>query len=191
MNAWTNLAFIAAGLWLWRKGKADFELRVFGALVVLIGIGSGLFHTFATQWAMAADVIPIGIALFYVLWVYQRRVFAWSRAQAGLGLGGFGVVSGLLAVSVPKTLFNETHTYFPCLVVLILFARHANSIAARRTLTVASVLFALSLTCRSVDLALCEAWPAGTHFLWHALNAAVLLLVGESLINQKAGHSRS
>jgi hypothetical protein len=36
------------------------------------------------------------------------------------------------------------------------------------------MLFMGSMMLRSVDLALCAHWPAGTHFLWHLNNALVL-----------------
>jgi hypothetical protein len=35
-------------------------------------------------------------------------------------------------------------------------------------------LLVVSLTFRSVDLTACGAWPVGTHFMWHLLNAAML-----------------
>jgi hypothetical protein len=38
----------------------------------------------------------------------------------------------------------------------------------------AALIFSLSLFFRSIDGAVCPAWPAGTHFLWHILNALVL-----------------
>ena len=37
-------------------------------------------------------------------------------------------------------------------------------------------LFVLSLTFRSIDMAVCEAFPLGVHFMWHVLNAGVLYL---------------
>ena len=41
----------------------------------------------------------------------------------------------------------------------------------------ATAVFAVSLTARTLDAPLCDTWPTGTHFLWHCLNAVVLALV--------------
>ncbi|KAA5596254.1 ceramidase domain-containing protein [Blastochloris sulfoviridis] len=46
--------------------------------------------------------------------------------------------------------------------------------AAGAGLLAAAGLFAVSLTARTLDMAVCAAWPLGTHALWHLLNAAAL-----------------
>jgi len=46
----------------------------------------------------------------------------------------------------------------------------------------AAGLFLLSLTFRSLDLALCASLPHGTHFLWHLLNGVVLVLCALSVL---------
>ena len=38
----------------------------------------------------------------------------------------------------------------------------------------ASGLFAISLTFRSLDGPLCNVFPLGTHFMWHILNGVLL-----------------
>ena len=43
-----------------------------------------------------------------------------------------------------------------------------------RGLALGAALLALSITFRALDGPLCAAWPIGTHFLWHLLNAAML-----------------
>jgi hypothetical protein len=37
-------------------------------------------------------------------------------------------------------------------------------------------IFSLSLVLRTVDAAICPAFPLGTHFIWHLLNGLVLYL---------------
>ena len=67
LNAFSNLAFIAAfvaGLWCYRRyrqetGRQRWEFILLLALLCGIGVGSFLFHTFATRWALVADVGPI------------------------------------------------------------------------------------------------------------------------------------
>ena len=62
VNAMTNLAF----------------------LVAAVGVGSFLWHTFATPWAEWADVIPIGLFIAVFLASFLRRVagLRWSAVAA-------------------------------------------------------------------------------------------------------------
>ena len=45
---------------------------------------------------------------------------------------------------------------------------------AARGLAIGAGLLAASLVFRSIDRAVCPAFPLGTHFLWHLLNAVML-----------------
>jgi hypothetical protein len=52
-------------------------------------------------------------------------------------------------------------------------------------LLLAAGVLLLSLTFRTLDLAICERFAVGTHFLWHLLNGLVLYLVGRAwLLNR-------
>ena len=48
---------------------------------------------------------------------------------------------------------------------------------AARQIGLAGLVFALSLTLRSLDGALCQQVPLGLHWAWHLLNATVLYLL--------------
>ena len=65
------------------------------------------------------------------------------------------------------------------LAVALLIALYALALRRRlphvaRGLALGAALLALSITFRALDGPLCAAWPIGTHFLWHLLNAAML-----------------
>lgn len=70
-NALTNLAFIVAGLWgvrQVRRYRTGSFAEVLAWWVVAIGIGSTLFHTFASKGTIWADILPIaGFTLAYTL----------------------------------------------------------------------------------------------------------------------------
>ena len=64
LNALSNLAFIAAGLWFlvkFRRERRDGWTETLAWMVTAVGIGSWLFHTHANQLTIYADVIPIAI----------------------------------------------------------------------------------------------------------------------------------
>jgi len=57
--------------------------------------------------------------------------------------------------------------------------------ARQRAMLIAAGLFIVSLIFRIIDLDVCARWPIGTHFLWHALNAAVLYAVLRGAIAER------
>src|SRR5579871_1798712 len=81
VNAVTNAAFFIAAWGAWslarRRNVLSAELWLLIALSVAVGVGSTLWHTFATPWARPLDVIPILLFQLGFIWIYGRR-------QAGL-----------------------------------------------------------------------------------------------------------
>ena len=80
LNALSNAAFLLAAIAAGRElarwptgGRRTFEALLV-LLVAVIGIGSFLFHTLATRWAMYADVIPIGLFML-AYWGYTLRAY--------------------------------------------------------------------------------------------------------------------
>lgn len=175
VNAVTNLAFVLAAAFMWRR---TFGLgRALCGILALIGVGSFLFHTFAQAWAGMADVLPI---LLYVL-VY---IYAANRDFWGLGrwaaLGLTALFFPYAAATVP--LFSMipglggTAAYAPVPTLIALYAvllRHRAPQTARG-LMIGVLILLLSMAARTLDDALCTVLPFGTHFLWHLLNAVML-----------------
>ncbi len=74
-NALTNLAFPVVAWASWRmirrSGTGSIGPSWLVALVISIGIGSFLFHTFATGWAQVLDVVPILLFQISYVWLYS------------------------------------------------------------------------------------------------------------------------
>ncbi len=188
LNAVTNLAFAIAALALARmllagerKRRRDAVCWTFVALIAAIGVGSGLFHTVARRWAMLADVIPIAIFILLYVWFALRR---FARAPAWLAGAGVAAVLAVAAAVPPLTGFRGG-SYVAALTALIVIGTwlvRARAHPAGPALLGAAAVFAVSLSLRTADVPLCAAFPAGTHFAWHILNAVVLFLVGRAMI---------
>ncbi|MEI9899791.1 MAG: hypothetical protein WDN31_06160 [Hyphomicrobium sp.] len=79
LNAISNGAFIVAGLvagWqLARSPRKDWALFewLLIAIAVCIGIGSFMFHTYATVWAIPYDTVPISLFMLGYLGYALRR----------------------------------------------------------------------------------------------------------------------
>ena len=93
-NAVTNLAFVLVGLWMWRRSAGIGPARVLSAVLVVIGIGSGLFHTFAQTWAGVADVAPILVFVLLYVWYANRHYWRLGPVWSGVGTrADWGVVA--------------------------------------------------------------------------------------------------
>lgn len=190
INALSNLAFLVAaglGLALWRRHDRrrraarqgrDWAGLSLVALVATIGIGSFLFHTFANVWSGLADVIPIAVFIYAYFALALRRLVGlsvWLTALSTLCFFGFS----FLARPLFGPLVGSSAAYVPALLALV--AIGAFLIAVRKpeggVILSAGLVFTLSLAFRIADAPLCAAWPPGTHFLWHGLNAVTLGLL--------------
>ncbi|EWH12195.1 hypothetical protein DS2_00690 [Catenovulum agarivorans DS-2] len=190
LNALTNFAFIIASaiaLNLWRQCKAQISQSdsiVLAAMAInigLIGLGSFLFHTLATQWAMFADVIPIYIYKVALLLLYPCIVLNYSW-RASLGLFVLFIASTYAVKFLPLDL-NGSQMYLPAITMLVLFAllhKHKSQ-KYDVPLLLANLFFVISITLRSIDNLICQYWPVGSHFGWHLCNGFVLFYTWKSI----------
>ncbi len=186
VNAVTNLAFLIGALVAWRAALAhgrsdDWAVRALVLILTAIGVGSFLFHTFANRWSVMTDVIPIMLFILVYLYVILVRYLGLPRWAGGVGiLLFFPVSAGISAVLTPLVgTLNGSMGYVPTLILMAAFAAllHARGHPAGRGIAIAAGLLFASLTFRTLDdqsAALCEAFPLGTHFMWHVLNGTLL-----------------
>jgi hypothetical protein len=189
-NALTNLAFIVAALFavasLRRSRRSDPLAFALVLLVGVIGVGSFLFHTLANRWSMLADVLPITFFIYAYLALAMRRflTLGWPATVTVLILffAASWAVEGLL-----RPLLSGSAGYVPALAAILtigIILRSSGHPAARHLLA-AGAIFAVSLALRTLDQPLCTAWPIGTHFLWHLLNAVTLALLLSAAIRHR------
>jgi len=181
LNAVTNAAFFIAGFFLLLLARKEnaFEWRslLLIILVFAMGVGSTLFHTFATLWAMLSDVLPILIYQIVFIVVYSQRVIGlkFPYCQAPVALFILTMVG---AMQLPREWLNGTLEYAPALIFVAGFGFWHLKRAARERwgLLAAAAVFVVSMSLRSIDMQICALKPIGTHYLWHILNGAVLYL---------------
>lgn len=182
LNALSNLAFFAAGFWGVREArrlKAGLFAEVLGWWVVAVGVGSTLFHTFATEGTKWADILPIaGFTLAYTL--FNLRRFAGMKWPAELAIFfAFYLVVGSATAMVPDWLrqaSNGTTGYLPPFLALVFFGGVviARGSPAGWYNIVAAIIFLGAVTFRVMDPLVCDVLPVGTHFMWHVLNGLML-----------------
>lgn len=182
VNALTNLAFVAAGLWglyaVRRRGADPFSITLCW-WVVVIGIGSFLFHTFADTFTVWLDVLPIaGFVLAYTLFNLRRFLGRGWGASVAM-LVAFYAFAGVAVWLVPAEIVaasNRSTGYLPALLGLVCFGCYeiARGLRAGWYNLAAAAIFIVSVTFRALDPVICGGFPLGTHFLWHTLNGLML-----------------
>jgi hypothetical protein len=189
VNAITNIFFIIAGilaLRLWKNSAArSWETLVMALLILVVGAGSFTFHTVATRWAGLADVLPIAFFIHFSFGVFLYRVANAGLMASMLGVFAFALYSLNVPKYIPIEVLNRSGQYVGA--ITLLFGISAYCYLARirsaKYFALAFIVFAISLTLRSLDMAVCESFPVGIHFMWHVLNSVVMFLVFKGVIS--------
>jgi len=186
INAFTNLAFLVAAFAAWRLANQYHLLsvvtRLLIGLMVAIGIGSGLFHTFATSWARVLDVLPILLFQIAYLWIYGSRVIMMRTVHL-TGLVILFLIAAYLGRQFPH-LLNGSLIYLPAFMLLLgLGIYHYHHARIEPTLLLwATAIFSTSLFLRTIDLNICNYLPIGTHLFWHLFNGLLIYLAFRGLL---------
>ena len=182
INAVTNLSFIIAALLCLNMAvrRDREEVYTIGLAVILftIGVGSFLFHTFATRWAGLADVLPILLFILVYVHAATRRFLGAGQIVSALAVVGAVLFAGAFPALWNGVLpsINGSEAYVSVLLLIIgyglVLARRGHPAATGLFATAA--LLSLSISFRSVDMAFCPTVTIGTHFMWHVLNGILL-----------------
>jgi len=182
VNAATNLAFVLAAIWsgLRLRGTGFALGWVLAALLGGIGVGSFLWHGFATGWAALTDVIPIALFILVFVFAVHRDMLLWPPWGAfGAAVAFVPYMSGAAWVFANLPFFTISAPYWPVVLALLVYARalRGRVPGAARGFAAGAAILSVSLIARSLDSAVCDHLPVGTHFLWHLLNAAMLAMM--------------
>ncbi|WP_322893837.1 MULTISPECIES: ceramidase domain-containing protein [unclassified Yoonia] len=176
INAITNLAFIIAAIWVWPRSKGLPLAQALTAILFIIGVGSFLFHTFATPWAALMDVAPIGAFILLYLFAVHRDIIGlgfWKALAATTLFFPFAAIVVPVINWLPFVGISGFYWTVPILLTGYGLALH-NKPGIRQGFLTGAAILGLSITARSLDETLCNALPIGTHFLWHVLNGVML-----------------
>lgn len=185
-NAISNVAFFLAAFSVWllarRRGGLSTGLWILISIVIAVGTGSTLWHTFATPWSEALDRIPILLFQLAFLWLYFRQVMRLQPYSTVACLTGF-LLMGFIMTLLPPIL-NRSLIYAPAFVLLLVLGlyHYRRSMKEPSIMLTAAGLFLFAIIFRTIDLIVCSSFPTGTHFLWHILNGLTIYLAIRSLI---------
>ncbi|CAM3860422.1 ceramidase domain-containing protein [Kibdelosporangium persicum] len=192
LNAVSNLSFLIASIAAWlfirrtarAAGKPAVELYALPVLIFVIFFGSSAFHTTATRWGLALDSGSIGVFMLYfiVLWARLYWDLPWSRAWiAAPAFLAWTVLISVLPLRMPGTYLAAVLGLL-VLAGMLFWSRQPERRQHWRWYAVTALVFAVSLTSRTLDQPLCAELPIGTHYVWHTLNGVVLYLVTHAAV---------
>jgi hypothetical protein len=187
INAISNLSFIVAGLLLWRLKSP--RATVMAILLILIGLGSFSFHTYANRLTGLFDVLAIALYLVAFAFLIPKQ---WSKSSIWIQLGSVLVL--IICIVLTQLLIGTLKPTFPwlppgmylgawlTLIIYALVTQSSNSQAAR-FLWLAIIIFPFSLMSRQLDIPLCD-FTGGSHWLWHLINGLTLYLSSYGLCSK-------
>lgn len=192
LNAISNIAFVIAAIIALiqyrRSANRYIETPILIALLGIIGIGSFLFHTVATFWAMLADIFPILFFQIAAIWAYLRHLIGTKMVWRFVLIALFVGLSQSASEFLPPEFLNGSGGYLPSLITMLLiaFVIQKQHPSAAIKMFLAAVIFSVSLIFRSIDMLVCESLHIGVHYMWHILNAVVLyLVIGGLLVRRR------
>lgn len=184
VNALTNLLILGAGFYglaQVRSQKTGIYAKVLCWWVVVIGLGSLLFHTTAIELTKWADIIPIATFTLAMAIFCLRRFSGLSWPKTAAYFISYFTVISVVTWLLPSGLHeatNGTTAYLPALAGYAFFGIVAlayGSPAGWYCIVCAVILFA-GFVFRAIDQGVCEVFPLGTHFMWHVLIALMLAI---------------
>ncbi|MEM1232967.1 MAG: ceramidase domain-containing protein [Pseudomonadota bacterium] len=179
VNAVTNAAFLIAAFLMWRRVRGERLPIAYFLIAILtaIGIGSYLFHTHATIWAVTADVVPIGLFILLYLFAVGLHFLYWPWWGSAVLTAAF-VPFAMIFVPLIEQLrfFAISSFYWTVPILLFLFAPLVarENFETARGMVLGALILIVSISLRSIDETICDDFPLGSHFLWHILNGVML-----------------
>lgn len=180
LNAWTNAAFPLAALLLTpmvlrlsrRLRRPIWELWLLNSVLVLIGVGSFCYHTYAVRWAEVFDVGAIFLWVICFMALSLWRIVGWPWWGTAIAILIFTVGSPASGIVLGYFVWAYTPTIIVGVGIGIYAQRQGRS--GGRLMVGAMAVFMLSIAAVCLDKPLCDVFPIGTHFIWHLLNSVAL-----------------
>jgi hypothetical protein len=182
VNALTNLLIICAGFFglaQVRSRRTGVYAGVLSWWVVVIGLGSLLFHTTAIELTKWADIIPIATFTLAMAIFCLRRFSGLDGSRTVAYLVSYLAIVSIVTWLIPSWLSeatNGTTAYLPALAGFAFFGIVAliHGSPAGWYCIACAIILSAGFVFRAVDQGVCEAFPLGTHFIWHVLIALML-----------------
>jgi len=187
LNALSNISFFISAILVYRllkkKNANAYYYRFLPYLLLFIGTGSLLWHSFRNPFTLVLDAIPIWIFFLLIVFILIYKL-AGSKNTATIILTSYFFLQVLTSYAFPD-FFNGSirHVVNGVAFVGIIAWVYKKYAHVSGNLIAAFLLYILAIVFRSIDNAVCAYLTVGTHFLWHILNAIAAYLAIKVLLD--------
>lgn len=168
----SNIAFFISAYFiyqLFKRNKAKNPyMKILLTLVILMGIGSTIYHAFHNPFTLIADQLPIYIFVVYSIYLFVSYVTK-NKILLYLVPTLLVIFQFISLANIPLFIFNVPIRHVINLIFIVILAVWSYRKLGNITFYIIPVLFtyALGIFSRAFDLIVCPINGVGTHFFWH------------------------
>jgi len=160
-----------------------WDINLLKLLIFAIGLSSFMFHTMPSTTTELIDVISVVlfVNIYFIAALFRIAKCHWFQALISyIAFLGF---THMVVSRFPQA-FNDSIGYLTTMASLTMFALYLNLTRryAARSFLLAALFGVAALFFRSIDNAVCETIPFGTHFLWHFFNMMLVFVLMRQMI---------
>lgn len=180
-NAFSSLSMVIVGLLIITR----LRLRLFGALITIVGIGSFLFHSTLYSRFQALDEVPMIWSAIYII--------NSTISKPKKGKTTFLIASGIVASifiscttgNIQFVLFHAFNLLFQTIAFVKLYQKVQFQRRSLRILKVATFFYSLGLVCWILDLHFCESFQSSNlHSWWHLFSSIGTYYFAKIILNR-------
>jgi hypothetical protein len=184
LNTWSNLGYLAAGVWIWAKAGPSKAGKGFGAAVFVMGSFSFLYHATNNFLTQALDFFGMYLMVYFVLGANLRRL-GMPRAAMAPFYAGACVLSTLALWPIARAGIPIQFTVAALAVLMVVseFAARAKTGDSRPLGTfwagVATITAAELCSLADMKRVVCDPslpWLQG-HAAWHLIAAVAMVFI--------------
>lgn len=189
LNTLSSLLFIVFAVLLWRllgtQKRKPSGIIFLIIMMVLIGLGSAIFHTTARMWGALADALPIAIFALAYLYMFTRYVMNLKRLEVLIAFAIFVAVNVIFKMNVHKAPDGYL-SLIPTLLLYLVFSFYMifTKNPSGKITMLAAMIALVAINFRIYDRNACEYINFGTHFMWHSLMAVFCYLGVREIIRK-------
>lgn len=189
-NVLSNIAFFASAILIYqllnRNSIKDKKYWLMFILIILVGIGSSLWHLLRNPYTLVLDALPIYSFMAIFLYGLLNNLLGNGKRALYLTIG-FALLQVFMFILVPRDFINGSITHVVNGIGFTIFIvwLYKNHRYVNRSMIVVFLLYALAVTFRSIDNLVCSNLFIGTHFLWHLLVALTAYFAVKTLLDME------
>lgn len=187
LNAISSIAFILAGIGVYKLLKKNriqkVEYKALVILIILIGIGSFIWHATGNLYVLILDVVPVALSFALITYIFLSKIIRNRRLALLIALLLLPIrffISSFAPTDIISSLVRNLINFIVFLVIIALAFKKYGKSAFQGLGVLAIYLFAIIM--RGIDLQVCSTFLIGTHFLWHIFNALAAYLAVQFII---------